>query len=145
MAGFATAGVGAVLLIALVGSSNRVVAFVPGLLLIGLGLGTMLTPSVNVVQSSFAEQLQGEISGLSRSISNLGSCFGTAVAGTILVSEVGSGNTSYVVATAVLAVVALAGLVIAARLPRGAAQAGAPSGPVAPPAAAESVRITRSG
>ena len=32
----------------------------------------MLTPSVNVVQSSFPEELQGEISGLSRSVSNLG-------------------------------------------------------------------------
>jgi hypothetical protein len=31
----------------------------------------MLTPSVNVVQSSFPEELQGEISGLSRAISNL--------------------------------------------------------------------------
>ena len=46
----------------------------------------MLTPSVNVVQSSFPEELQGEISGLSRSVSNLGSSLGTAVAGTILVA-----------------------------------------------------------
>ena len=61
-------------------------AFAPGLLLIGLGVGVMLTPSVNVVQSSFPEELQGEISGLSRSVSNLGSSLGTAIAGTILVS-----------------------------------------------------------
>ena len=52
----------------------------------------MLTPSVNVVQSSFPEELQGEISGLSRSISNLGSSFGTAIAGTILVSVVATGT-----------------------------------------------------
>jgi hypothetical protein len=39
--------------------------------LIGAGLGIMLTPSVNVVQSAFPENLQGEISGLSRSVSNL--------------------------------------------------------------------------
>ncbi len=31
-------------------------AFTPGLLLIGLGVGVMLTPSVNVVQSSFPEE-----------------------------------------------------------------------------------------
>ena len=55
-------------------------------------LGVMLTPSVNVVQSSFPEELQGEISGLSRSVSNLGSTFGTAIAGTILVSVVAHGN-----------------------------------------------------
>jgi Na+/melibiose symporter-like transporter len=58
------AGIG--LLLGLVPAWSSVVAFVPGLLLIGLGLGVMLTPSVNVVQSSFPEELQGEISGLSR-------------------------------------------------------------------------------
>jgi hypothetical protein len=46
----------------------------------------MLTPSANVVQSAFPENLQGEISGLSRSVSNLGSSLGTAIAGTILVA-----------------------------------------------------------
>ena len=61
----------------------------------------MLTPSVNVVQSSFPEELQGEISGLSRSISNLGSSFGTAIAGTILVSVVATGNRAYAWAMAV--------------------------------------------
>jgi hypothetical protein len=52
----------------------------------------MLTPSVNVVQSSFPERLQGEISGLSRSVSNLGSSFGTPIAGTILVSVIELGT-----------------------------------------------------
>src|SRR4051794_27856696 len=119
MAGFVVTVVGIGLLLALVGASSRVVAFAPGLLLIGLGLGIMLTPSVNLVQSSFPEQLQGEISGLSRSISNLGSSFGTAIAGTILVSDLGSGNTTYVLAMVVLAALALIGLIAAARLPRG--------------------------
>ena len=70
MAGFVVTVAGIGLLLALVGASSRAVAFAPGLLLIGLGLGVMLTPSVNVVQSSFPERLQGEISGLSRSVSN---------------------------------------------------------------------------
>ena len=83
IAGFVVTIAGIGLLLALVGASSRVAAFGPGLLLIGLGLGVMLTPSVNVVQSSFPEQQQGEISGLSRSVSNLGSSFGTAIAGTI--------------------------------------------------------------
>jgi len=85
--------------------------------LIGLGLGVMLTPSVNLVQSSFPEDLQAEISGLSRSVSNLGSSFGTAIAGTILVSDLASGNTTYVIAMVVLAVLALIGLAAATRLP----------------------------
>jgi MFS family permease len=116
-AGFVLTIAGIGLLLALVGASSRAVAFAPGLLLIGLGLGTMLTPSVNVVQSAFPERLQGEISGLSRSISNLGSSFGTAIAGTILVSDLASGNTSYVLAMVSLAVLALIGLAAALLLP----------------------------
>ena len=115
--GFVTALLGIALLLALVRESSRVIAFGPGLLLLGLGLGLMLTPSVNVVQSSFPEALQGEISGLSRSVSNLGSSFGTAIAGTILVSDLASGNRSYVLALISLAVIGLAGLAAAVLLP----------------------------
>jgi MFS family permease len=117
IAGFVVTMAGIGLLLALVGASSRVIAFAPGLLLIGLGLGVMLTPSVNLVQSSFPEELQAEISGLSRSVSNLGSSFGTAIAGTILVSDLASGNTSYVLAMVALAVLALIGLAAAIRLP----------------------------
>ncbi|MGH2740976.1 MAG: MFS transporter [Thermoleophilaceae bacterium] len=116
-AGFVVTAAGIGLLLGLVEASSRVVAFAPGLLVIGLGLGVMLTPSVNVVQSSFPEELQGEISGLSRSVSNLGSSFGTAIAGTILVSDLASGNGTYVVAMIVLAGFALTGLVAARLLP----------------------------
>jgi MFS family permease len=116
-AGFVGTAAGIGLLLALVGASSRVVAFGPGLLVIGLGLGVMLTPSVNVVQSAFPESQQGEISGLSRSISNLGSSFGTAIAGTILVSDLASGNGTYVAALIVLAVLAAVGLVAAVLLP----------------------------
>jgi predicted MFS family arabinose efflux permease len=90
-------------------------AFAPGLLLIGLGVGVMLTPSVNVVQSSFPNEQQGEISGLSRSVSNLGSSLGTAVAGTILVAELV--DWSYGLAMTVLAATGVIGLVAALLLP----------------------------
>jgi MFS family permease len=116
-AGFAVTAAGIAVLLGLVGASSNVVAFAPGLLLIGLGLGLALTPSVNVVQSSFPEEEQGEISGLSRSVSNLGSSFGTAIAGTILVSDLASGNQTYVVAMVVLGAVALIGFGIALLLP----------------------------
>jgi MFS family permease len=118
VAGFVVTVAGIGLLLALVGASSRVVAFAPGLLVIGVGIGVMLTPSVNLVQSSFPEQLQGEISGLSRSVSNLGSSFGTAIAGTILVSDLASGNTTYVLALVLLAALGLIGLAAAVRLPR---------------------------
>jgi MFS family permease len=125
LAGFVTTLAGVGVLLALVAGSPSVYAFSPGLLLIGLGLGVMLTPSVNLVQSAFREDQQGEISGLSRSISNLGSSLGTAVAGTILVS--GLTDRSYGLAMVVLAGVGLVGLVAALWLP--AAGAPAEAGP----------------
>ena len=124
--GFLASVAGLVLMIPFVNTSGRAVAFLLGLFLFGLGVGVMLTPSVNVVQSSFPEEMQGEISGLSRSVSNLGSSFGTAIAGTILVSAVSLGTRSYVVAMVVLVGFALLGLVAALRLPRHAEPA-APS------------------
>jgi MFS family permease len=122
------AGVG--VLIALVAGSPSAWAFAPGLLLIGLGLGTMLTPSVNIVQSSFGEQLQGEISGLSRCVSNLGSSLGTAIAGTILVAGLTKGG--YAAAMITLAVIGLAGLAAATLLPRGPEPTAAPRRPSNP-------------
>jgi len=117
------AGVG--LLLGLVDdASSSAWAFAPGLLLIGLGLGGMLTPSVNLVQSAFPEAKQGEISGLSRSVSNLGSTCGTAIAGTILVSDLVSGNGTYVAAMIVLGALALVGFGVALLLPANRAATG---------------------
>ncbi|MGW7102173.1 MFS transporter [Streptomyces sp. NPDC054838] len=125
--GFVVSIVGVVVLIAMVHSFASAWAFAPGLLLLGLGLGVMLTPSVNVVQSSFPEAQQGEISGLSRSVSNLGSSLGTAVAGTILVAGLSTG--AYAAAMITLAGVGLLGLAAAVFLPRTPAAADAPAGP----------------
>ena len=93
--GFVVTLVGLALLLLLVSGTSSVLTFVPGLLLVGLGVGLMLTSSVNVVQSSFGEEDQGEISGLSRSVSNLGSSLGVAIAGSVMVSQL-AGNESTV-------------------------------------------------
>jgi len=142
--GFVVTAAGVGLLLALVHASSRVVAFGPGLLLIGLGLGVMLTPSVNLVQSSFPERLQGEISGLSRSVSNLGSSFGTAIAGTILVSDLASGNDTYVLAMVVIGALALVGLIVALLLPAHPEQQPAP-GEISDAPAAAGVRAATTG
>jgi MFS family permease len=119
MVGFAITAAGIAALLAMVIGSPSAWAFSPGLLLIGAGIGLMLTPSVNIVQSSFDEGLQGEISGLSRSVSNLGSSLGAAIAGTILVAGItATPERSYGLAMIVLAIVALAGLIAARLLPR---------------------------
>jgi MFS family permease len=116
--GFVLTILGVAVLLLLVAGRPNVWATSPGLLLIGLGVGVMLTPSVNVVQSSFPEDRQGEISGLSRSVSNLGSSMGTAIAGTILVAGITARPaTSYALALVVLALVGLVGLVAALKLP----------------------------
>ena len=72
IAGFLATAVGMILLLVLVRANAGIWRWIPGLLLFGAGVGVMLTSSVNVVQSSFPDDDQGEISGLSRSVSNLG-------------------------------------------------------------------------
>ncbi|MCH6169255.1 MFS transporter [Pseudonocardia alaniniphila] len=123
MAGFVVTLGGIGVLLVMVRFSSNVWAFAPGLLLIGLGLGTMLTPSVNVVQSAFPEEQQGEISGLSRSVSNLGSSLGTAIAGTILVVGLTTPGHAYSAAMIVLAGIGLIGLIATLCLPGRTSQA----------------------
>ena len=115
--------VAGMLVLLLLSSADRIVAFVPGLLLVGLGVGIMLTASVNVVQSSFSESEQGEISGLSRSVSNLGSTLGTAIVGSVLVAATAPGGGPFAMALIAVGVTGLIGLGAAMLLP---------SDPVAP-------------
>jgi fucose permease len=92
-AGFlVTIGAIGLLLLALLKAIFSVWAFVPGLLVFGLGIGAMLT--------------------LSRSVSNLGSSLGTAIAGTIVVAQLASSNKNlpYILAMVTLAAIALIGL-----------------------------------
>src|SRR5689334_11425073 len=133
LTGFVTTIAGIILLLVMVKGHPGAWYFAPGLFLIGVGLGVMLTPSVNVVQSAFPENLQGEISGLSRSVSNLGSSLGTAIAGTILVSGLADPKRSYGVAMIVLAFIGLIGLGATVLLPA----AEAAPGPGVPATAAE--------
>ncbi|NMA88474.1 MAG: MFS transporter, partial [Methanoculleus bourgensis] len=118
-AGFVVTVGGVFLLLLLVRETSNIFTFVPGLFLVGVGVGVMLTSSVNVVQSSFPEEDQGEISGLSRSVSNLGSSLGVAIAGTVIVSSLVTGNLGYALALVVLAAFAVIGLVAAILLPAG--------------------------
>ena len=133
LTGFVVTLFGIGTLLALVIGTPNVWAFTPGLLFIGLGLGVMLTPSVNVVQSSFTDDLQGEISGLSRSISNLGSSLGAAIAGTVLVAGItATPERAYGLAITVLAVCGLMGLLASVLLPRTITSAPASDSAAAP-------------
>lgn len=116
--GFGTTTIGIALLLALVRPDSGVLSFVPGLVLLGGGIGIMLTASVNLVQSSSPEEIQGDVSGVSRSVSNLGSSLGTALAGSILVAAANPGNRAFAVALGTLGVVAVLGLLTAIAIPR---------------------------
>jgi predicted MFS family arabinose efflux permease len=128
--GFVVTIAGMVELLLFARAHSNILTFVPGLFLMGLGVGAMLTSSVNVVQSAFPESDQGQISGLSRSISNLGSSLGTAIAGSVLVSTLVVGNHRFALALATITVFAGIGLVAALLLPR--QPAAAPSTPSPP-------------
>ena len=116
--GFVLTTVGMGIMLALAWATSGTIKFVPGLLLIGLGVGVMLTSSVNVVQSSFPESDQGDISGLSRSVSNLGSSLGVALVGSVLVAASSPGDKPYALAIGTMLAFALVGLVLAVLLPR---------------------------
>jgi nitrate/nitrite transporter NarK len=104
-------------------------------LLFGAGVGVMLTSSVNVVQSSFPDHDQGDISGLSRSVSNLGSSFGTALVGSVLVAVALPKGQPFAVALTIMLVIALIGLVLAILIPRQSTQSTEPADSGVAPAA----------
>jgi MFS family permease len=118
IAGFLITAVGMILLLTLVRAHAGVWRWIPGLLLFGVGVGTMLTSSVNVVQSSFPEADQGEISGLSRSVSNLGSSFGTALVGSVIVAVKMPEGKPFAAALTVMLVVTVIGLILGVLIPR---------------------------
>jgi MFS family permease len=118
IAGFLLTAVGMILLLALVRAHAGIWRWLPGLFLFGAGIGVMLTSSVNVVQSSFPERDQGEISGLSRSVSNLGSSLGTALVGSVLVAVKLPEGKPFGVAIVMMLAITLIGLVLAVLIPR---------------------------
>jgi MFS family permease len=118
IAGFALTAVGMILLLTLVRAHSAIITWIPGLLLFGAGVGVMLTSSVNVVQSSFPDAVQGDISGLSRSVSNLGSSLGTALVGSILVAVKLPAGKPFAAALITMLVITIIGLLLAVFMPR---------------------------
>jgi len=129
VAGFLITTIGMILLLTLVRAHAGYWRWIPGLFLFGVGVGTMLTSSVNVVQSSFPEADQGEISGLSRSVSNLGSSFGTALVGSALVAVKLPEGKPFAVALIMMIVFTVIGLVLGFLIPRGPIEATAAPSP----------------
>jgi MFS family permease len=70
---------------------------IPGLIVVGLGIGFTNAPLLNLVQSSVPVTEQSEISGVNRAFSNLGGALGTAVAGAVLMSVLITSFSGYLV------------------------------------------------
>jgi MFS family permease len=138
IAGFAITIGGMILELILVRPHSAIVSWIPGLFLIGAGVGMMLTSSVNVVQSSFPESEQGDISGLSRSVSNLGSSLGTALVGSILVAR--QGEAPFASSFVMLLVFTVIGLILAFLLPRRQARTAKPTPEAPSPQTQKAVR-----
>ncbi|WP_326834623.1 MFS transporter [Amycolatopsis rhabdoformis] len=116
--GFSCTTLGLLLMLLLVREDSSIWTFVPGLLLMGIGIGVMLTASVNLVQSSSPDEAQGDISGVSRSVSNLGSSLGTALVGSVLAGAAVPGNGPFGIAFILLVCLGLVGVVTALFIPR---------------------------
>jgi Na+/melibiose symporter-like transporter len=116
--GFAGTVIGFALLALVRVDTTAVWPFVPGLFVMGVGVGIMLTASVNLVQSAWPEKVQGDISGVSRSVSNLGSSLGVAIAGSLVAGASASFGKPFALAILVLGIFAMVGWVAALVIPR---------------------------
>jgi hypothetical protein len=83
--GFLTLGVGCVVLAGSLVVTATKLSLAPGLILVGLGLGTVLAIVQDFVQSAAPRELTSDVAGFSRSVGFLGSALGTAVAGAVLI------------------------------------------------------------
>jgi hypothetical protein len=75
-----------VLLGAIDADSGPEVVFVP-MLLIGLGIGALLSQLGAVTVSAVPDEMSSEVGGVQNTMTNLGASFGTAVAGSILIGS----------------------------------------------------------
>jgi MFS family permease len=91
-----TMAVGTLLVIASVGTDLRSAAFAAGMFVIGSGFGLLASQLGNVNMSAVEEKDTSEVGGLQGTFQNLGSSFGTAVAGSVFILLLSSGFVSAV-------------------------------------------------
>jgi EmrB/QacA subfamily drug resistance transporter len=102
--------------VAHVGVGGSVAALVPGLLLVGAGMGLVLAPLASTVLQSLAPERAGAASGVMTTMQNVGNALGVAVTGVIFFGALHSGyGTAFELAVGQLAVL-LAGVAALTRL-----------------------------
>ncbi|AZZ83243.1 MFS transporter [Gordonia alkanivorans] len=88
--------IGVLFVIAAVGVDLRNVAFAIGMFVVGAGFGLLASQLGNVNMSAVEEKDTSEVGGLQGTFQNLGSSFGTAVAGSVFILLLSSGFLSTV-------------------------------------------------
>ncbi len=85
-AGLAITAIGVLVLAATMRTDAVGVEFVVGLAVVGLGIGLIASQTMNLVLSSVVPKRTGETAAVMSTASNLGSSFGTAFLGTLLIA-----------------------------------------------------------
>ena len=90
--GFLVTALGLGLLLALGGTNPSVWSYLPGLSSWASGSGSCSPPRSISSSPAWPERVQGDISGVSRSVSNLGSSLGVAIAGLLVAGAIPGGG-----------------------------------------------------
>ena len=115
-----TAGYGALLaVVARDGDGAAIAQLAPGMVLVGAGMGLLITPLVGLVLADVGPRWAGAASGALSTVQNVGNAIGVAAIGAVYFGRVGEGVASaFETSLAVLTVLAAAVLVPATLLPR---------------------------
>ena len=71
-------------------STSGAASFIPGLVLFGVGMGLVMAQASNVTLSAVSVELAGEASGVNNTLRQVGSSFGSAIIGAVLLSTLSS-------------------------------------------------------
>ena len=105
-----------------IGVGGSVLALVPGLVLVGAGMGLGITPLATIVLASTPPEHAGAASGALATAQNVGNAIGVAVIGVVFFGTVSHGVAdAFQVSTGVLAALLLAVAALTRRLPHLAA------------------------
>jgi dipeptide/tripeptide permease len=102
-----------------VGVGGSLLALVPGLVLVGAGMGLVLAPLASTIMQSLEPERAGAASGMLTTMQNVGNAIGVAVTGVIFFGALHSGYArAFELAAAELAVLLIGVAVLTRLLPR---------------------------
>jgi MFS family permease len=103
-----------------IGVGGALVALVPGLLMVGAGMGLVLAPLASTILQSLEPERAGAASGMLTTVQNVGNAIGVAVTGVIFFGALRSGYaTAFELAVGELAVLLLGVAALSRLLPGG--------------------------